>query len=102
MSRSIPVTSDPRPVPASRERRCYEIRMLFEKGNPNIKVIGHMERWYLDTNGKTLGNPDRDNQPSVSRTFTPEMLAADATARNFFATAIGAFDNWDAEDGNAV
>lgn len=102
MSRSVTVTSDPRPVPASRERRCMEIRMLFEKGNPNIVVEGFMERWYLDSNGNTLGSPDRDNQPIVRRVFTPAMIAGDATAANFFATAIGAFDSWDVEDGNAV
>lgn len=102
MSRSIVVTSDPRPIPAHRERRVYEVRIIAEKGNPNIIVEGRMERWYLDAGGSTLGEPDRDNDPLVRRILTPEFLAANPAAVQILTDISNAIDAWDVEDGNAV
>lgn len=102
MARTVTVTSDPRPVPAKRERRCREVRIIFEKGNPNVTVIGLMERWLLDASGKTLGLPDHDGAPLVRRDLTPAMLAANPTAANILTSIINAMDTWDIEDGNAV
>ena len=102
MSRSVAITSDPRPVPATRERRCYEVRILFEKGNPDVIIEYKMERRYLDGSGNTLGTPDRDNQPLVRRVMTPEWLSSNPLAVQILTDIINAGDAWDAEDGNAV
>lgn len=102
MSRSVAITSDPRPVPATRERRCYEVRIMAERGNPNIIIEYHMERWYLDAGGKPIGTPDRDNQPIVRRVMTPEWLAVNPVAVQILTDINNAGDAWDAEDGNQV
>lgn len=102
MSRSVSVTSDPRPVPASRERRVYEVRILAERGNPNIIIEYKMERWLLAANGTPVAGPFRDEQPLVTRVLTPAYLAANPTALQILTDINNAGDAWDAEDGNEV
>lgn len=102
MSRSVAVTADPRPTPASRERRVYEVRIIAERGNPEITIEYKMERWMLDAGGNPIGTPDRDNQPIVRRVLDPAYLAANPVALQILTDINNAGDAWDIEDGNEV
>lgn len=101
MARTVPVTSDPRPVPTHRERRVYEVRIIAEKGNPDIIIEYKMERWLLAA-GVAIAGPFRDDQPIVRRVLTPAYLAANPAALQILSQINSAGDAWDAEDGNEV
>ena len=102
MSRTAVVTVDPRPTPASRERRVREVRIIAEKDDPNIVIEYHMERWYLDAGGVKIEPPDRDYAPIVRRVFTPAFLAANPAALQILVDINAFGDACDAEDGNEI
>lgn len=101
MARTVPVTSDPRPVPDTRERRVYEVRIIAERDNPNIIIEYKLERWLLAA-GVAIAGPFRDDQPIVRRTLTPAYLAANPGALQILLDINAAGDAWDAEDGNEI
>lgn len=101
MSRTIAVTSDPRPVPDTRERRVYECRIIAERDNPDIVIEYKLERWLLAA-GVPIAGPFREDEPIVRRVFTPEFLAANPGALQILLDINAYGDACDIEDGNAV